>query len=71
MDAIKLHDLVALTIALPDYNLRRGEVGTIVDVGPAGQYLIEFANPSGVPYATPTVSAEHLLKVYFHADLAA
>ena len=69
MDTIKLHDLVALTYALPEYNLRRGEVGVVIDVGPANQYLIEFSNNSGIPYATPTLSVDQIMKVYIHADM--
>lgn len=55
MDAIRMHDLVALTEALPEHNLRRGEVGVVIDIGPNDQYLLEFAGRNGVPYATPTV----------------
>ena len=69
METIKLHDVVALTMALPDYNLRKGDVGVIIDIGPDAHYLLEFADRHGVPYATPTVSGEHLLKVYLHADI--
>jgi hypothetical protein len=69
METLQLHDLVALTEALPDYKLRRGEVGVIIDIGPDNQCLLEFSDRSGVPYATPTVLASHLLKVYLHADL--
>ena len=68
MEAIRMHDLVALTEALPEYNLRRGEVGVVIDLGP-NQYLLEFADRNGIPYATPTVTADGLLKVYLHADL--
>lgn len=69
MDTLKLHDVVALTTALPDLNLRRGEVGVIIDVGPDSWYMIEFSDRDGIPYATPTVSIDDLIKVYLHADM--
>ena len=69
MEIIKPHDIVALTKAIPDQNLRRGEVGVIIDIGPNEQYLLEFADRNGVPYATTTVTGDSLLKVYLHADM--
>lgn len=69
MDDLKLHDVVALTEPIPANNLRRGDIGVIIDIGPNGQYLLEFVDRNGVPYATPTVSADGLMKVYLHADM--
>lgn len=70
MDELKLHDVVALTKPIPEHNLRRGEIGVVVNVGPTGQYLLEFSDRNGVPCAMPTVSSEGLMKVYLHADRA-
>lgn len=69
MDELHLHNLVALTAPLPDYKLRRGEIGVIIDIGPNGDYLLEFVGKDGVPYATPTVPATQLMKVYLQADV--
>ncbi len=69
MDDLHLHDLVALTVPLPNYKLRRGEIGVIVDIGPNSDYLLEFVGRNGVPYAMPTVSASQLMRVYLHADI--
>lgn len=69
MDELKLHDVVALTRAIPEHELRRGDIGVVVNIGHNGHYLLEFANRNGVPYAMPTVSAEGLMKVYLHADM--
>jgi len=68
MDELKLHDVVALTRAIPEHNLRRGEIGVVIDIGPNGLYLLEFADRNGVSCAMPTVSIEGLMKVYLHAD---
>jgi len=46
MNTIKLLDVVALTVDLPEYNLWRGQVGTLVDLaavaarGEAGDFRI-------------------------------
>ena len=69
MENLKLHDIVALTNPIPDHNLRRGEIGVVVDIGPDNQYLLEFADRNGIPYATPTVGADGLMKVYLHTDM--
>ena len=69
MDELHLHDLVALTVPLPLCKLRRGEIGVVVDIGPDRMYLLEFVGKDGIPYATPTVSAAQLMKVYLQADL--
>ena len=69
MEIIYLHNTVALTQPLPDHNLRRGDVGVVIDIGPNHHYLLEFANRNGIPFATPTVSAEGLMRVYLNADM--
>lgn len=69
METLRLHDVVALTQPLPEHNLRRGDVGTVIDIGPNDQYLLEFADRNGISYATPTVSSQRVLKVYLNADM--
>ncbi|WP_018618085.1 DUF4926 domain-containing protein [Spirosoma luteum] len=69
MDKLKLHDVVALTKPIPEHNLRRGDIGVVIDIGPDKQYLLEFSDRNGVPYAMPTVNTEGLMKVYLHADM--
>ncbi len=71
METLDLQNLVALTKALPEYNLRRGEIGVIIDIGPNDQYLLEFVDQHGRTYATPTVYAGDMLKVYLQPSLAA
>jgi len=69
MEELHTHDMVALTVALPEYKLRRGEIGVIVDAGPDHVYLVEFVGKNGTPYAMPTIHADQLMKVYLQADL--
>ncbi len=50
-DAIKLLDVVALVTELPQYNLRRGQVGTVVEALAGGSaFEIEFSDRSGRTY---------------------
>ena len=44
-DEIKLFDVVALTVDLPEYNLARGQVGTVVELLKNGAaYEVEFSH---------------------------
>ncbi len=45
---IELLDLVVLTCDLPEYNLNRGQVGTVVEILADGEaYEVEFSAPDG------------------------
>ncbi|KAA0229610.1 DUF4926 domain-containing protein [candidate division KSB1 bacterium] len=47
-DTIKLLDVVALTADLPEYNLRRGQVGTVVEILAEGNaFEVEFCDREG------------------------
>ena len=47
-DKIKLLDVVALTQDVPEHNLKRGEVGTVVEVLANGEaYEVEFSDGYG------------------------
>jgi Domain of unknown function (DUF4926) len=52
-DPIKLLDVVALTVDLPEVNLCRGHVGTIVDILAGGAaFEVEFSDRQGRIYAS-------------------
>ncbi len=76
MDGIKLLDVVALLEDVPAEGLRRGEVGTVVEIF-SGQadlpeaYLIEFSGDDGEAYAFSALRPEQLMKLYFRRDEAA
>jgi hypothetical protein len=56
---IREHDLVVLTADIPDENLKRGDVGTVVLVHQAGAgYEVEFATLAGETLAVVTVPAD-------------
>ena len=70
MDEIKLLDVVALLQDVPEEGLRRGEVGTVVEVfeqnehHPAG-FLVEFSDREGRAYAIADLSADQLVKLRY------
>jgi hypothetical protein len=52
-DPINLLDVVALTVDIPEVNLRRGQVGTIVDILAGGAaFEVEFSDRQGRTYAS-------------------
>jgi len=67
-DEIKILDVVALTEALPDKGLRRGEVGTVVEQWADGVFEVEFSDDTGEAYAFAAAPADKLMKLYFRKD---
>ncbi|MEZ4727174.1 MAG: DUF4926 domain-containing protein [Caldilineaceae bacterium] len=48
---IQLLDVVALMVGLPEYNLWRGQVGTVVEILAQGTaYEVEFSDREGRTY---------------------
>jgi len=68
---IKILDPVAVTEDLPEHGLRRGEVGTVVDVWNDGALEVEFSDNSGEAYAFVALKAEKLMPLYYgHREAA-
>jgi len=65
---MNLYDVVALTVDLPAEGLKRGQVGTIVEIWKPGVYEVEFSDTNGVTYAMVALSAENLMTLYWHPD---
>jgi hypothetical protein len=61
---IELLDTVALTEDLPERKLRRGQVGTVVEILASGVYEVEFSDNAGRAYAMVALSADHLMALY-------
>ncbi len=62
MDAITLLSVVALTVDLPDSNLRRGQVGTVVDILAGGAaYEVEFSDRQGRTYASLALRPDQIM----------
>jgi hypothetical protein len=65
-EPIKLLDVVALTVDLPERNLIRGQVGTVVEELAPGVFEVEFSDDrSGRPYAMFPVKSKHLLPLRY------
>jgi hypothetical protein len=55
MSVLRLFDVVALLGDLPERHLRRGEVGTVVELLTPDVWLVEFSDNDGQEYATVAV----------------
>ncbi len=65
-DGFKLLDVVALTQNLPEHNLYRGQVGTIVEIVASNVYEVEFNDDDGQTYAMQTIGADQLMLLRYH-----
>ena len=62
-----LLDVVALTEDVPDHGLRRGQVGTIVEILEPNVFEVEFADNEGRTYATLALKAKQLLVLHYQS----
>ncbi len=61
---MKLLDVVALLQDLPELDLIRGQVGTIVEVYEPGVFEVEFCDGDGRAYAIETLFADVLMVLH-------
>lgn len=62
----KLLDVVALTVDLPEYNLWRGQVGTIVELLAGGAaFEVEFSDRDGRMFESIGLRPEQLIVLHF------
>ncbi|MFN6460729.1 MAG: DUF4926 domain-containing protein [Nostoc sp. DedVER02] len=65
-NTIKLLNVVALTIDLPEYNLHRGQVGTVVELLADGAaFEVEFSDRSGRTYESVGLRPEQIMVLHF------
>lgn len=69
MKTIKIFDIVALLDNISKNSLKKGQVGTVVEVLDDDVYEIEFSNNRGETIITTSVKASNLLVLEF--DLVA
>jgi hypothetical protein len=62
---IHLLDVVALTDDIPDRGLRRGQVGTVVEMLGPGVFEVEFVDNDGRAYATVPLKISQLLILHY------
>ena len=74
-DAVKLLDVVALTVDLPEFNLRRGQVATVVEILAEGRaFEVEFSERTGRTYESVGLRPEQIMVLHFEpvsGDVAA
>jgi len=62
----KLLDVVALTVNLPQYNLWRGQVGTVVETLANGSaFEVEFSDRNGRTYESVGLRPEQIMVLRF------
>ena len=65
-NTIKLLDVVALTVDIPEYHLWRGQVGTVVELlGDGAAFEVEFSARSGRTYESVGLHPEQIMVLYF------
>lgn len=63
---IQLLDIVALTVDLPQYNLWRGQVGTVVEILANGAaFEVEFSDRTGRTYESIGLRPEQIMVLHF------
>ena len=65
MPEIELLSVVAVLEDMPEEGLRRGQVGTIVEILAPGVYEVEFSDDAGRTYASLALRAERLLQLRY------
>jgi hypothetical protein len=61
---IKLLDIVALIVDLPEHNLRRGESGTVVELLAGGTaFEVEFSDDNGQTYESIGLRPDQLIVI--------
>lgn len=63
---VKLLDVVALTVDLPEYNLWRGQVGTVVEfLADGAAFEVEFSDRDGRTYESVGLRPEQIIVLRF------
>ena len=62
---IKLLDVVALNVSLPEHNLLVGQVGTIVELLAPDVYEVEFSDDNGQTYAMLPLRHDQLIRLHY------
>ncbi len=65
-NSVNLLDVVALTVDLPEYNLWRGQVGTVVEILAKGAaFEVEFSDRTGRTYESLGLRPEQIMVLRF------
>jgi Domain of unknown function (DUF4926) len=65
-NTVELLEVVALTVDLPEYNLWRGQVGTVVELLADGNaFEVEFSDRNGRTYESIGLRPEQIMVLHF------
>jgi Domain of unknown function (DUF4926) len=64
MESIKPFAVVALLENIPPRSLRRGQVGTVVELLEPGAFEVEFSDNEGRTYATLALRADQFMVLH-------
>ena len=64
-NAIQLLDVVALIEVVPEHDLYRGQVGTVVEELAPTVYEVEFSDTDGRTYALAPIRTSQCLKLHY------
>jgi hypothetical protein len=63
---INLYDVVTLTVDLPEYGLKRGYVGTVVEnLADGTAFEVEFSDSEGNSYASLGLREDQLIVLHY------
>jgi len=63
---IKLLDVVALTVDLPEHNLWRGQVGTVVEILSGGKaFEVEFCDRDGRTFESLGLRPDQIMLLHY------
>lgn len=65
MSEFELLSTVAVLRDIPEDNLVRGQVGTVVEELVPGACLVEFSDKTGHPYAVVAIKSEDLMQLHY------
>jgi hypothetical protein len=64
--SVNLLDVVALTVDLPEYNLTKGQVGTVVEILASGTaFEVEFSDRQGRTYESVGLRPDRFMVLQF------
>ncbi len=70
-ESVNLLDVVALTVNLPEHNLWRGQVGTVVEVLANGKaFEVEFSDSDGRTYASLGLRPDQFMVLHYEPIFA-
>ncbi len=62
---VKILDVVAMSVDVPQHGLVLGQVGTVVEELAPGVFEVEFCDNDGRTYATAALNEDHLIILHY------